>query len=431
VTLTQDRAVVQPIGSNPDTGETVGLSGTNVVVLKATATDGDGDQATAPLDLTPLISFKDVGPDITVANIANGTYAGMPSGTSTWSETPNADGFKSLNVTLNNYTIDSHTPVTVNTSLGTDTTTDVNGNYVFNGTINDDFNGDGVSDTVSFKLTFNPANDTYNINVTTPPTTIMTFDTSQGSLASGGPNPVQTLTFSSGPAAGQSIVFFGAVATAPATDGTVGDGNDSPPNDILDLVKLGQPDLTKSQIDALLGPPNQISGLINSSTQMNVSTSGIGINNNNLDGSGTGIQSADESFVVNPSQLVDKVTVFIDNSVGGYDPNTEDLDYRAYFSDGTISANKKVLATDLHAITSGPLKGDNSFDISDAAISGGTGPQIDAVQLTMANGTVKIPVIQFSIQQTFAPQPLNMNLTATLTDGDNDTKQSPFSIALA
>jgi hypothetical protein len=233
---------------------------------------------------------------------------------------------------------------------------------------------------------------------------------------------VQTLTFSSGPAAGQSIVFFGAVATAPATDGVV----DSTPNDIEDLVGLGQPDLTKGQIDALLNPTNKIPSLINSSTQMNVSNSGIGINNNNLDGSVAGLQSTDESFVVNPSQLVDKVTVFIDNSVGGYDPSTEDLEYRVYYSDGSIANNKKVLGTDLTAVTSGPLKGDHSFDISDVA----GGPKIDAVQLTMFNGVVKIPVIQFAIQQTFTPQSLDMNLTATVTDGDNDTKQSPFSIHL-
>ena len=80
--------------------------------------------------------------------------------------------------------------MTLNSSLGTDTTTDANGNYVFNGTINDDFNGDGVSDTVSFKLTFDPTHNTYNINVTTPPTTVTTFDTSQGSLAAGG-GPIQ------------------------------------------------------------------------------------------------------------------------------------------------------------------------------------------------------------------------------------------------
>ncbi|SFP77502.1 hypothetical protein SAMN03159463_04854, partial [Mesorhizobium sp. NFR06] len=387
---------------------------------------GDGDHASAPLDLTPLLAFKDDGPSITVHNITNGTYAA--GGGSTWPEGPGADGFKSLNITLNNYTIDAHSTVTVNTSLGTATTTDVNGNYVFNGTINADFNGDGISDSVAFTLAFKPVADTYTISVTTPPPSIVNFDTSQGSLAPGGPDPVQQLNFSSGPATGERVVFFGAVPTGPATNGSQNDGTHTPPQDFLDLVKLGQQDLTKAQIDALLGPPNQIpAALINSSTQMNVSTSGIGINNNNLDGSGANIQSTDESFVVNPSQLVDKVKVFIDNSVGGYNPGTEDLEYRVYYSDGTVSAYAKVKDTDLTPVTSGVANGGKSFEISDVA----GGPQIDAVQLTMANGTIKIPVIQFSIQQSFLPEPLNMNLTATLTDGDNDTKQSQFSIALA
>ncbi len=150
-----------------------------------------------------------------------------------------------------------------------------------------------------------------------------------------------------------------------------------------------------------------------------MSTSGIGVNNNNLD---TG-----ESFVVNPSLLVDKVTVFIDNSVGGYTPNSEELDYSVYYKDGTVDAPKKVQVADLHPVTAGPAKGGQSFDISDVA----GGPQIDAVQLTMVSGTIKIPVIQFSIAQTFTPQSLNMNLTATLTDGDNDTSKQQFSIALA
>ncbi|TIP54115.1 MAG: hypothetical protein E5X69_00995, partial [Mesorhizobium sp.] len=409
VTLTQSRAVVQATGSNPDTGEGIGLTGSNLVVLTATATDGDGDSASTPLDLTPQLQFTDVGPTIAVNDIGSGTYTG--GGNGTWSEAPGADGFKSLAVTLNDYTIDSHPTVTVNSLLGTDTTTDANGNYVFNGTINADFNNDGTSDAVSFKLTFNPTDNTYKIDVTSQPSTIITFDTSQGSLAPGGPDPVQTLTFSSGPAAGQSVVFFGAVATA--DPGPTTGAN----NDIFDLVEVGQPDLTKAQIDALLKPTNQIPTLINGSTQMNVSTSGIGINNNNLDGSGAGIQSTDESFVVNPSQLVDKVKVFIDNSVGGYDPTTEDLEYRVYYSDGTVSAYKKVQAGDLSPVTSGVANGGKSFEISDVL----GGPQIDAVQLTMANGTIKVPVIQFSIRQAFLPQQLAMNLTATLTDGDNHT----------
>ncbi|MER9953206.1 hypothetical protein, partial [Mesorhizobium sp. M0047] len=408
--------------NNPDNSEAVSITSAALQAV-VTVTDGDGDTATNSVNIGDQIKFLDDGPTITVDNIGSGSYAA--GGSSTWSDAPGADGFTSLNITLNGYTIDAKAPVTVvNGSLGTDTTTDQNGNYVFNGTINDDFNNDGISDAVSFKLTFNPTNDTYKIDVTSQPSTIVTYDTSQGKLAPGGPSPVQQLNFSSGPAAGQSVVFFGTAANAPAKLDNVAD---TPPNDILDLVKLGQPDLTKADIDALLKPTNQIPSLINGSTQMNVSTSGIGINNNNLDGSGAGIGATDESFVVNPSQLVDKVKVFIDNSVGGYDPNTEDLEYRVYYSDGQVSAYTKVQAGDLTKVTSGVAKGGKSFEISDVL----GGPQIDAVQLTMASGTIKVPVIQFSIRQAFLPQQLTMNLTATLTDGDNDTKQDPFSITLA
>src|SRR5438046_1377633 len=85
-----------------------------------------------------------------------------------------------------------------------------------------------------------------------------------GAVAPGGAYRVRTVTFSSGPSSGKTVVCCGAVPTAPQTDGVV----DSPPNDIEDLVGKGEPDLTKSQIDAYLTPTNQIPTLINSSTQM-------------------------------------------------------------------------------------------------------------------------------------------------------------------
>jgi hypothetical protein len=439
VTLTQNRAVVQHSPNdapNNDAGETVSITGTYVVKLNATATDGDGDQATTSLDLTSKLLFTDVGPTISVDNITNGTYvppSGSPSGSSTWSENPNADGFKSLSITLNSYQIDSKGTKTVNTLLGTDTTTDASGNYVFNGTINDDFNLDGTSDTVSFKLTFNPNNNTYKIDVTTPPTTVQTFDTSQGSLAAGGPDPVQTLTFSSGPSAGHNVVFFGVKPLATPSGVAGGDALANPPqnpNDIEDLVYPDGTDLNKAQIDGFLTPTNKISSLIDSSTQMNVSTSGIGINNNNMDGDGTsGISSGDESFVVNPELPVDTVTVQMDNSVGGYTPETgEQLYYTVYYQNGTVSSPVLVdgINVPLSPVTSGPAAGGRQFTISDNAQTG----QIDAVQLTMASGKAKIPVISFGIQQTFNPQPLDMNLTATLTDNDSDTSNHQFSIHL-
>jgi hypothetical protein len=148
-----------------------------------------------------------------------------------------------------------------------------------------------------------------------------------------------------------------------------------------------------------------------------------------MDGDGTpGITSGDESFVVNPELAVDTVTVQMDNSVGGYTPETgEQLYYTVYYQSGTVSQPTLVTAGMLSPVTSGPAAGGRQFTISDTAQTG----QIDAVQLTMASGKAKIPVIQFGIAQTFTPQSLNMNLTATLTDGDNDTSKQQFSIALA
>src|SRR5262249_30505523 len=65
VTLDQQRAIVH---ANPnDADESRGLTGSNLVVLTATATDGDADHASAPLDLTSLLVFKDDGPSITAS----------------------------------------------------------------------------------------------------------------------------------------------------------------------------------------------------------------------------------------------------------------------------------------------------------------------------------------------------------------------------
>jgi hypothetical protein len=63
VTLDQQRAIVHANPNDPD--ESRGLTGSNLVVLTATAYDGDGDHASAPLDLTGLLNFKDDGPTMT------------------------------------------------------------------------------------------------------------------------------------------------------------------------------------------------------------------------------------------------------------------------------------------------------------------------------------------------------------------------------
>ncbi|MEI3854021.1 MULTISPECIES: DUF5801 repeats-in-toxin domain-containing protein [unclassified Ensifer] len=419
VTLTRSSATLEHTtdGSSAaahDDALTMAATANLFVVQHITDGDGDTDSATAVNPLT--LKFEDDGPAVTV-NDTSGTYAAGAEGT--WSDDdPGSDGFASLSVTFDGYEIDAHgaQPGSALTQSG----------LAFDGSITDDFNGDGIDETVEFTLTFNRAANTYDLEVTTPPTTIITFDTSQGSLKAGGPDAVQTLLFGGSEAGADDIVFFGVVPTAPFENGT------PPPvtNDIEDLVVVGATDLTEAQIEAMLPLP----GLITPGTQMNVSTSGIGVNNNNLNGAdqgagtgafaGTTITSGDESFVVNPETVVDKVTVFIDNSVGSYNPATEDLYFTVYFTDGSVQAPVKVTAGMLTPVTSGVASGGFSFEIDGGA------KQIDAVQLTMGKGTIKVPVIAFSVEQAFEPEPLSMDFTATLFDGDGDSSSDSFTIDL-
>ena len=83
VTFTEYRAVTQPSGTNPDSGEGVSLTA-GIVTLVATITDKDGDFQTASLDLGKQLTITDDGPTIggfeqaIIAaqdnQIANGTY---------------------------------------------------------------------------------------------------------------------------------------------------------------------------------------------------------------------------------------------------------------------------------------------------------------------------------------------------------------------
>lgn len=405
-----DRVLIQNAGSG--TGNASAAFDIGGFTIESTATDAT--------EIGSKVQFEDDGPTITVDD-ASGDFDNGAQGT--WDHNPGTDGLDSLSVTLDSYKINDDAVVTLNETL---TGVVDNGNFVFTGAITDDFNGDGKDETVDFTLTLNPNDDTYDLQLDTPPPTVTVFDTSQGSLKAGGPDAVQTLEFS--PAGHTNdIIFFSVSPSVPLENGSVG----SDPNDVQDLVK---DDPTEAQLEANNG------GLITPTAQMNVSTSGIGVNNNNLDGAddsgepvifaGTSITKNDESFVVNPEQDVDTVKVFIDNSVGGYSAATEDLYYVVYYTDGSVSDPIEVTADDL----SPALKTDPS--VPQAAVGGtyfeidGGDTQIEAVQLIMGKGTVKIPVIQFTIETEFTPQPITLNLTADLFDGDADNDQDPFTVFL-
>ncbi|WEX91120.1 DUF5801 domain-containing protein [Sinorhizobium garamanticum] len=402
VTVTRSSATLE----HTDDGSTVAQHD-DALTLAATAnlfavqhvTDGDGDtdSATAANPLT--IKFEDDGPTVTVEN-SSGSYAVGAQGT--WNDNdPGSDGFASLSVNFDGYEIDDDGPVTVDTAL---TKT---GAFTFDGSITDDFNGDGTDETVDFTLTFDPVNDSYAIEVTTPPCSVTTFSTANGSLDAGGPDPVRTLTVNS-----TDIVFFAVNALAPTTNGT-------PAKDaIADF--LDDSEATIQGTAPFLSP-----------AAMNVSTAGIGLADNLFEGNANaGIDGAttqggkiDESFVVDPHVDVSSVKVIInDQTNGGYTPATEELFYRIYFTDGTVSAPVKVLAGDLTAAGKGLV----SFTVGDP-----TGPnEIDAVQLLMGTGTIKVPTIEFTTSVTFNPEPLHLDFTAKLFDGDGDSSSDPFSIDL-
>ncbi|UVO39441.1 hypothetical protein KUL72_14350 [Bradyrhizobium arachidis] len=69
VTFTDDRAVKEPDGTNPDLNEGISIA-SGAVTLTATITDNDGDTASTGIDLGKQVTFHDDGPSITVTTTA-------------------------------------------------------------------------------------------------------------------------------------------------------------------------------------------------------------------------------------------------------------------------------------------------------------------------------------------------------------------------
>jgi len=223
-----------------------------------------------------------------------------------------------------------------------------------------------------------------------------------GSLGAGGPDPVRTLLIPETnnpaiPSASEEIVFFSAKALAS-------------PTDILAGIGVGLADPTEAALQTT-PLPSYIDP-----AAMNVSTSGIGVSNNLLQGDNlVAIGAADESFVINPESLVSGMKIFIDNSVAGYNTATEDLYFRIYYEDGTFSNLIEVNTLTPEA------GGQVSFDIEREGTA-----MIDAVQLTMGRGAIKIPVIQFIQETENLASDVQLSFNATLTDKDGDTATSAF-----
>ncbi|MGF6488497.1 DUF5801 repeats-in-toxin domain-containing protein [Pseudomonas frederiksbergensis] len=366
--------------------------------------------AVSTAEIGSKILFEDDGPTLAFGNLI-GTGSVLPQ-TGYWSNSAGADGLDAngLDISLvnNQFTLvrpDNTTTTGTGTLTEQSPSPDGNGTYQFAGTLTGDFDNNAATADTSVDYTLSAfADGSYALDLVQGFSSTIVLSSADGSLSAGGPDPVRTLLIPSQkpptiPSPSEEIVFFGVNATTSS-------------NDIFSAIGVGAPDLTEAQIESsgfgFIGTAN-----------MNVSTSGIGIANNNLDGNTTaGINAGDESFVINPESLLSSMKVFIDNSVQGYNPATEELYYTIYYADGTTSGSPtKVLAADLTA----EAGGQTSFVIEkeDATL-------IDAVQLTMGLGTIKIPVIQFIQETESLASDIQLSFNATVTDRDGDSATSTF-----
>ncbi|MGY3256025.1 DUF5801 repeats-in-toxin domain-containing protein [Pseudomonas chlororaphis] len=360
--------------------------------------------STTTAEIGSQMIFEDDGPTLAFGNlIGTGTQLAQQG---YWNMGAGADGLDAngLDISLVNdqFTLvrpDNTTTTGTGTLVEQSPSPDGNGAYQFAGTLTGDFDNNAATADTTVHYTLSAyANGTYALDLEEGFRSTIVLSSADGSLAAGGPDPVRTLMIGS-----EDVVFFAANPLAPQT----GD------NSILTGIGLGAPDPTEAQLQT-----NPLPSFIGSST-MNVSTSGIGVANNNLEGNTTaGINAGDESFVINPETLLTSMKIFIDNSVQGYNPATEELYYTIYYDNGTTSGTPiKVQAADLHAEAGGQKSFTVQWDGSHL---------IDAVQLTMGLGTVKIPVIQFIKETQSLANDIQLSFNATTTDKDGDTATSAF-----
>ncbi|MFY1033742.1 hypothetical protein ACOQNS_27405, partial [Pseudomonas asiatica] len=378
------------------------------VTLTATKTDKDGDSAQATLNIGQNLVFHDDGPTLAFGNLI-GTGSILPQ-YGFWDSTIGADGLGATGLDISlvggQFTLvrpDNTTTTGTGTLTETSPSPDANGAFHFTGTLTGDFdnNATTANTTIDYTLTAF-ANGSYTLDLVQGFSSVTTLSSADGSLDAGGPDPVRTLLIPKTndptiPSASEEIVFFSAKALASTAD-------------IFTGIGLGAPDPTEASLQT-----NPLPSYIDPAS-MNVSTSGIGVANNLFQGDNlAAISAADESFVINPETLLTGMKVFIDNSVGGYNTATEDLYYRIYYANGTTSN-----LTEVNTLTP-EAGGQVSFLIQKEGSS-----LIDAVQLTMARGDIKIPVIEFIKETENLASDVKLQFSATLTDKDGDSASSTF-----
>ena len=387
--------------------------------------DGDGDEIAGGVTIKMNV-VDDIPAAFDIGNIVGFSKPATPQ-VGQWISVPGADGVDDIAIVAldQNGTVSDGIQFKITYYDGTSAYATVSGfaetgprTNIWKGTLTGDFDKNASTDptAVDFTLTL-LANGTYTVQLASPIESISIISTAAGRLSPGGPDISQTLAYTGTTA---SINFFGVQGSISAAQA-------------LDASKSGISDYTEAEIEALSAPGsggNTTGGagsggngtypFINAGTEMNVSTSGIGVENNNFDGSGAGAQSTDESFIVNPDFVFKSFSVVIDNSLGGYNASSETLSYRIIYVDGSTSGDLvKVLASDLVA---GP-GGTQVWNYNDSK-------DIDSIQLVMETGNIKINSISFATSSAFDAPDVSMTFSSQMADGDGDSVADDFTVDL-
>ena len=406
VTQTQLRAVehtslIDTVAPYDD--DITGLGVTDAVKLTGNVNTG-GDIASDSIDISSAIKFTDDGPKLDFGNLV-GTGTTDPQ-TGFWNGGAGADGAANLAVTLDGYEINGVAGAGTFTLTPDSVNPDASGNYTYAGSITDDFDGDGSADDVlNFDLIIN-ADGTYIIDLEEGFTSTTTVTTTGGTAQASGPILANTVTVPG--TTGETIVFFGADADADTAD-------------IQSLLSL-----TSTQINNTYDPASggtlveflEDDNQLGDPVDVNVSTNGIGVENNILNGEGaidSFGDSGDESFVINPTTLANSFTIGISGTGQQEFKSGDQLTYKVFYDSGS---------TEIFTLT--PTTVTSSFTI-DANPSFGL---IDAVQLTMDAGEVKIGFVETEIVNVNVADPVSLDFSAVLTDGDADSNSSSFSVDL-
>ena len=460
VTLEQSRAVEHATTDTaaPYNGDITGLGVIDAVNLSATITDGDDDTATDSIDISGTLQFTDDGPDVDFSNLV-GTVTTTPQ-IGFWDEITGADRPVALAITasptFDMVTADGDASIGTVSDFVYDTTEEMWIGLLTADFDNDPGNGD---ETIGFSLTVNE-DGTYEFVLDEVALPVVTLSTDEGQLPAGGPDPVQTLSFLDGP----DFVFFavdaGTATSDPSDIGmaiplTIPPAAESPDSPI----GLGELDLTEAELQALSAMVNiegtGVNGtddfpFIRDEIEMNVSTSGIGVGNNVLQGQdlpgddpGTinpfDSGAFDESFVINPEPLASSVKVYISKTAGGFAPpdsgataaKTDYLYYNVYDELGNNSGPILVDFADVldEADVAAGGTGENlwSFTVDAGSVPGDS---IDAVQFTMGFGAIKIPKIEVVVSGDAPPNDIFLDFSATLTDADGDSATTAFAVDL-